>query len=151
MANGVVRFDPFEDMNRLQKEMNRLFDDSYRAPNRSPEGVSSRAWQPPVDVKEDANEITLHVDLPGIKQDDIDIELTGDTLTIKGERKLEDKEQTKNFVRVERVYGTFQRSFSLSAPIKSDQVSASFHDGVLTVRVPKSDETKPKKVLVSAG
>jgi len=152
MANGIVRFDPFEDLTRLQREMNRLFDDSVRTNGwGATEHVSSRAWAPPVDIYEDQNEIVVNVELPGIKQDDIDIQVTGDTLTLRGERKFEDTQKKDNYVRVERSYGSFQRSFTIGVPVQSDRVTANYRDGILSIRLPKSEEVKPKKVQVTSG
>jgi HSP20 family protein len=152
MPTNIVRFDPFEDLTRLQREVNRLFDDSARPTGRADgELTSSRAWQPRVDIYEDRNEIVVKADLPGVKQDDIDIELTGETLTIRGERKFEDVERKDNYVRVERAYGHFQRSFTIGVPIQHDAVAASYRDGILEVHLPKSEETKPKKVKVGGS
>lgn len=151
MAN-IVRFDPFEDMARLQREVNRLFEDNTRTRGRDgAEQASARTWAPAVDILEDQNEIVVRAELPGLKQEDIDIELTGETLTIKGERKFEDTERKDHYVRVERSYGAFQRAFTIGAPVQHDAVSASYKDGVLEVHLPKSEATKPKKVQVSAG
>ncbi len=153
MAN-IVRFDPFEDMARLQREVNRLFETSERGSGLArgnAEHASTRIWAPAVDIAEDQNEIVVKAELPGLKQEDIDIELTGDTLTIKGERKFDDTERKDSYVRIERAYGTFQRSFTIGVPVQNEHVSASYKDGVLEVHLPKSEETKPKKVLVSAG
>ena len=149
---SIVRFDPFEDVVRLQREVNRLFEDNTRVRGRDgAEMASARTWAPPVDILEDQNEIVVRAELPGLKQEDIDIELTGDTLVIKGERKFEDAQRKDNYVRVERSYGAFQRVFTVGVPVEHDGVKASYKDGVLEVRLPKSEATKPKKVQVSAG
>jgi len=149
---NIVRFDPFEDLTRLQREVNRLFEDSNRVPARNggagAEQVAARAWAPSVDIFEDHNEIVVKADLPGVKQEDIDIELTGETLTIKGERKFEDTQRKDNYLRVERSYGSFQRSFTVGVPIDQDKIKAAFNSGVLEVRLPKSELTKPKKITV---
>jgi len=151
MAN-IVRFDPFEDVARLQREVNRLFEDNTRVRGRDgAEMASARTWAPPVDILEDQNEIIVRAELPGLKQEDIDIELTGDTLVIKGERKFEDAQRKDNYVRVERSYGAFQRVFTIGVPVEHDGVKASYKEGILEVRLPKSEATKPKKVQVSAG
>ncbi len=152
MAN-IVRFDPFEDMVRLQREVNRLFEDNTRSggSRNGSELTAARTWAPAVDIAEDRNEIVLKAELPGLKQDDIDIELTGDTLTIRGERKFEDEQRKDNYVRMERSYGAFQRSFTIGVPVQNDGVSASYKDGVLEIHLPKSEATKPKKVQVTAS
>ena len=149
MAN-IVRFDPFEDLTRLQREVNRLFEDNSRT-GRVTEPASTRTWAPVVDIFEDQNEIIVRAELPGIKQEDIDIELTGETLTLKGERRFEDTQRRENYVRVERAYGQFQRAFTIGVPVQADAVTASFKDGVLEVHLPKSEATKPKKVKVATN
>jgi len=150
----LVRFDPFRELDRLQNEVNRLFEGYNNTGDRPTEargnGVS-RAWAPVVDVAENENEIVLRAELPGMKQEDIDIELTGDTLTLRGERRFEDEERRDDFVRVERSYGRFQRAFTLGVPVQHDQVRASYRDGVLEVHLPRSEATRPRKVQVSAG
>lgn len=149
---SIVRFDPFEDVVRLQREVNRLFEDNTRVRGRDgAELASARTWAPPVDIVEDQNEIVVRAELPGLKQEDIDIELTGDTLVIKGERKFEDAARKDNYVRVERSYGAFQRVFTVGVPVEHNGVTASYKEGILEVRLPKSEATKPKKVQVSAG
>lgn len=150
MAN-IVRFDPFEDLTRLQREVNRLFEDNTRpiVRNGGAEHAAVRAWAPTVDIYEDASEIVLKADLPGVKQEDIDIEITGETLTVRGERRFEDTQRKENYVRMERSYGSFQRSFTIGLPIAQDKVQASFNNGILEVHLPKSEETKPKKIQVS--
>ena len=151
----LVRFDPFRELDRLQSEMNRLFEGYSQTGDRPTEargaGALSRAWAPVVDIAENENEIVLRAELPGMKQEDIDIELTGDTLTLRGERRFEDEERRDNFVRVERSYGRFQRAFTLGVPVQHDQVRASYRDGILEIHLPKSEETKPRKVQVSVG
>ena len=153
---AIVRFDPFRELDRLQNEVNRLFE-GYNSTGEGPtamtqaNGPAGRVWSPAVDVAETQNEIVLRAELPGMKQEDIDIELTGDTLTLRGERKFENEERKENFVRVERSYGRFQRSFTLGVPVQFDAVSASYREGVLEVHLPKSEETKPRKVQVNAG
>jgi HSP20 family protein len=104
-----------------------------------------------VDVAENENEIVLRAEVPGMKQEDIDIELTGDTLTLRGERKFENEDRKETFVRIERSYGRFQRSFTLGVPVQHDAVRASYRDGVLEIHLPKSEETKPRKVQVTNG
>jgi len=154
--SNIVRFDPFRELDRLQNEVNRLFD-GYTAPTQEgrPSGVpaafAGRLWSPAVDIAENQNEIVLHAELPGLKQDEIDIELTGDTLTIRGERKFESEERKDSFVRVERSYGRFQRSFTLGVPVEAERVSATYPDGILEIHLPKSEATRPRKVPVTSG
>lgn len=150
---SIVRFDPFRELDRLQSEVNRIFEGYANTGDRPANGNGntysmSRVWSPSVDVAENENEIVLRAELPGMKQDDIDIELTGDTLTLRGERKFENEERKDNFVRVERSYGRFQRAFTLGVPVEHDKVRASYRDGVLEIVLPKSEATKPRKVQV---
>jgi HSP20 family protein len=152
VPHQIVRFDPFEDLTRIQREVNRLFEDTSRTTGRDgAEAASTRTWAPSVDIFEDANEVAFKVELPGIKQEDIDIEMVGDTLTLKGERHFEDIERKDNYIRVERSYGKFQRSFLIPVTIEQDRIQASFKDGVLSVRLPKVEAVKPKKVQVTGG
>jgi len=150
MATNIVRFDPFEDLTRLQRDVNRLFEDNVR-PSRGAEQASLRTWAPVVDIREDRDEIVVSAELPGLKQENIDIELSGDTLTISGERAFTDTERKDSYVRVERSYGTFRRAFTIGVPIKTEGVAASYKEGVLEVHLPKSEAVKPKKVAVSVG
>jgi HSP20 family protein len=153
---AIVRFDPFRELDRLQNEVNRLFEGYTQTPERGSavapySGGTARTWSPTVDIAENENEIVLRAEVPGMRQEDIDIELTGDTLTLRGERKFENEEKRENFVRVERSYGRFQRSFQLGVPVQADAVTASYKDGLLEVHLPKSEETKPRKVQVTTS
>jgi HSP20 family protein len=145
----ATRFDrdPLETMMRLQDDFARALNPRATQPR---EHMSSRVWSPAVDVYEDNDIIVIRVDLPGMSQSEIDIEMTGDTLTIRGERKFEDEVHRDKYIRVERQYGAFQRSFTIGIPIEPDQVKASYRNGILELSVPKAEVTKPKKVLVSA-
>lgn len=136
--------------------LNALFglpDDMVRALNpraaQPREHVSSRVWSPFVDVYEDSHAIVIKADLPGLSQEEIDIELTDDTLTIRGERKFVDEPNREKYIRVERQYGSFQRSFTIGIPIEHHQVRATYKNGVLELTLPKSEAVKPKKVQVS--
>jgi HSP20 family protein len=154
---GLGCFDPFREMDRLQSEMNRLFEGFQGLPDRTTSGgaalsqYSGRMWSPSVDIAETQNEIVLRAEIPGIPQSDIDIELTGDTLTLRGERKRENEERKDQFVCVESSYGRFQRSFTIGVPVDNDRVTASYRDGVLEVRLPKSEAAKPRKIQVTTG
>jgi len=144
---SLARWDPFRELEALQEDVNRLFEESFARPRR--ESRAARVWAPPVDVAEDEDKVVVKVELPGMKREDINIELSGDTLTIRGERKFENEERKENYVRVERAYGRFQRSFTIGVPVKSNKVKASYKDGVLEITIPKSEEVRPKKVDVT--
>jgi HSP20 family protein len=143
---AVVRFDPFRDITSLRDEMNRLFTRTLG------EGSSAgSAWTPAVDIFDAADAIVLKAELPGLTPDDIDIEIDDNVLTLKGERRFEEKVEEGRYYRVERAYGSFQRSVSLPQGVKPDEIKATFEHGVLTVRVPKAEEVKPRKIAVAAG
>lgn len=146
---GIVRFDPFRELDRLQNEVNRLFEGYTAGPEPRGALASQRIWSPAVDIADNDDAIVVRAELPGMKQEEIDIELTGDTLTLRGERKLEQETRKENYVRVERTYGRFQRSFTLGVPVRASEVSATYHDGILEIRLPKSDEIRPRKVQVT--
>lgn len=141
----ITRWDPFGDVMPLRERINRLFDEW---PTGSTRENVPQSWAPMVDVEDRVNEIVITVEVPGMKQEEIDIELTGDVLTIKGERKLEREETQRNYIRMERMYGSFQRAFTLGVPIKADAITATYRDGLLMVTVPKADEVQPRKVTV---
>src|ERR1051326_4284516 len=142
---NTTRFDrdPFDALMRLQDVFN------PRATQQPREHVSSRVWSPTVDVYEDGDSIVIKADLPGMKQEDIDIEMNGDVLTIRGERKFEDEEHRDNYVRIERQYGAFQRTFTIVIPIEAEKVKATYRNGILELNIPKAEAVKPKKVQVS--
>jgi len=134
----------------LRRSIERAFDDALRGTGDA-DTVPERAWAPRCDVKEADSELIFSADLPGMSLDDISVELHGDTLTIKGERKQEQEEKTDNMHRVERVIGAFYRAFTLGVPVKADEVKASYKDGVLTVSVPKAEDAKPKRIAITAA
>lgn len=139
----IARWDPFKELEELQERVNRVFQDKMgRSETRE------RTWSPLVDVCEDESSITLRAELPGMTREAIEIEVTHDSLTIKGERTI-DEEQKKNYVRVERLYGPFARTFAINTPVKTGNVKANYKDGVLEIILPKAEETKPKKIEVS--
>jgi HSP20 family protein len=109
---------------------------------------TGRPWSPAVDIYETENELVLRADLPDVKLENIDVRVENETLTIKGERRFEQQENTKGFHRIERSYGTFVRSFSVPATVENDKVAASYKDGVLTVTLPKKEAAKPRQVKV---
>jgi len=146
MNNARFDRDPFEALMRLPDDMLRSLNPRAASPR---EHVSSRVWSPPVDVYEDQDVIVIQAELPGMKQEDIDIEMTGETLTIRGERKFEDEQRRDRYVRIERQYGAFQRSFTIGIPIEENKVKATYRNGILEVTLPKAEVTKPKKVQVA--
>ncbi|MBC8142344.1 MAG: Hsp20/alpha crystallin family protein [Armatimonadetes bacterium] len=150
---SIVRYDPFRELDRLQSEINRMFE-GVNAPTgerSAGSGAATPRWSPSVDVLETQTEIVLHVELPGMNPDDVDLEISGDTLSLRGERKFGNEERKNNFVRIERSYGRFQRQFTLTVPVNADAIKATYKDGVLEVHLPKSEANKPRKVQVTAA
>jgi HSP20 family protein len=143
----MSRWDPFRGLTSLQDQVNRLFEDTVH------QGRSSQAdlatWAPAADIYETENELVAKLDLPGIQEKDIDIRVENNTLTIRGERKFDTEVNEENYLRVERAYGTFTRSFSLPNVVKVEGIHAGFQNGVLTVRMPKREEAKPKQIRIS--
>ena len=142
------RSDIFGDLNRMQEEMNRFFDDFFGEHQTQ---MAQGQWIPSVDVSETDSEIVVKAELPGMTHDDIELNLQDNTLTLKGEKKQEKKDDKECFHCLERSYGGFTRSFSLPAGVKADNISAVFKDGVLVVTLPKAEEAKTKKISISAG
>lgn len=137
-------FDPFADLSRLRQQIDRLVDESHRAA-RPQEG--GRVWRPGVDLFESEEELTLQIDLPGVDRASLDVQLTGDELVVKGERKIAVPEKA-TCVHSERPYGQFQRAFKIGVPVQNNAVEAVYRDGVLSVRVPKAETVKPRKIEV---
>jgi HSP20 family protein len=125
-----------------------LFQDAF---NRAANENGIRPWAPAVDVVESENHLTFTVDLPGMKQEDIEVHLENGTLTIKGQRKFEQEENEKGYHRIERSYGSFSRAFSLPDTVDTEKVNASYKDGVLSVKVAKREAAKPRSVKVAVN
>ena len=139
--------DPFDTLLRFQDDLSRAIGNRG---SQQREHVSTRVWSPVVDVYEDGDAIVIKTDLPGVNQDEIDIEMNNDTLTIRGERKFDDEARRENYVRVERQYGAFQRSFTIGIPVEPDKIKAVYRNGILELTLPKAEITKPRKVQVAA-
>ena len=143
---NYLTFDPY-------REFSRIFGGGTTTPARRDreEEMSLGAWIPPVDIHEDKEKLVLTAELPGFKQDQIEIQLEGGVLTIRGERRFEDeKTNGKNYHRVERSYGQFVRSFTLPNNVDRDNVRARFSDGLLHIEIPKREEAKPRQIRISA-
>jgi HSP20 family protein len=136
------------DFSALQDRVNRIFRESY-SPDSPDEALTTSSFAPPVDVYEDEHHITLKIEVPGIDEKDMDVSIENNTLTVRGKRSFEKEEKEENFQRVERMYGSFTRSFTLPNTIDPDQVSAIYDKGVLKVRLAKRAEAKPKQIKVN--
>ena len=139
---------PTFELNRLRREIDRLFEEPFSllAPGTS----FYEGWTPAVDIYEDKDKYVVQAELPGMKREDIDVSLDGDTLTISGERKQEEEKKEGESYRSERFFGRFQRSVTLPMPIQANKIEAKYKDGVLAVTVPKSEEAKPKQIQVQS-
>jgi HSP20 family protein len=145
---AITRFDPFRDMAVLQDRMNRLFNDSYSGRNQEDHMLSRGTWIPPVDIYEVDGELVLKAELPDMKREDIDVTVENNTLTVRGDRKLDNEIKQENFHRVERAYGSFVRTFSLPPTVDTGKIGAEYKDGVLTVKLPMREEAKARSIDV---
>jgi HSP20 family protein len=146
LAPGQGGLTPGLELNRLRREIDRLFEEpfGFLAPSTS----FFEGWTPAVDIYEDKDKFTVRAELPGMKKEDISVSLDGDTLTISGERKQEEEKKEGEEYRTERFFGRFQRSITLPAPVQTDKIEASYKDGILTITLPKAEEAKPKQIAV---
>jgi HSP20 family protein len=145
----LVRFDPFRGMATLQDRINRIFDDaSFRSRDNEDE-INLCAWKPAVDIYDNADNIVINAELPGVEKKDVTVEIKDNIITLKGERTINNEVKEENYYRKERCFGTFQRSFTLPDAFSSDKVKANFKDGVLKIEIPKPEEKKPKQISVN--
>ncbi|MBI2845686.1 MAG: Hsp20/alpha crystallin family protein [Chloroflexi bacterium] len=142
---SISRWDPFRDLPSMREAMNRLFDEGLFRPWGWAYDFGSLA----VDVYDNKDSIVIRASVPGMKSEDIDISITGDTITISGEVKQEEKVEKENYYRRERRYGSFSRAVALPVAVQSDKAEAVFEDGVLTLTLPKAEEAKPKSIKVT--
>lgn len=148
MRISLSRFEPFRGISTLEDQFSRLFNEAF---DRSAEEGSLTPWAPAVDIYETEHELVVKADLPDIKPEELDIRVENNILTIRGERKFEKKVSENNYLRVERTYGSFSRSFSLASTVNSEAIKAEYQDGVLTLTVPKREEAKPKQIKVNVN
>ncbi|HXW56873.1 MAG TPA: Hsp20/alpha crystallin family protein [Candidatus Cybelea sp.] len=146
--NSITRWDPFRNLTTLQDQVNRLFEGSFKG---SAEASSLATWAPAVDIYETENELVIKADLPEVAEKDIDVQVENNMLTIRGERKLEESVKEDNYLRVERTYGSFSRSFSLPNTVNAEAIQANYKNGVLKVELPKRAESKPKQVKINVS
>lgn len=151
---SLVRWNPARelatwpsDLFGIQREMNRMFDNAFHFDTRD-EDSAFNAWTPAVDIAEHDDQFVVKAELPGVSKEDVKITLENNILTIYGEKKQEKETKKENYHRVERSYGSFQRSFTLPTTVKSDKIDAVYKDGVLQIALPKAEEAKPKQIEV---
>jgi HSP20 family protein len=150
MAN-ITRFDPFSEMVSLRSAMDRLFEDSFVSPLTWRTVANGNGINPAVDVHETDDDIVVTAALPGMKSDDIEVTITGQNLTLRGEVKDDETVERDQYIYRERRFGSFNRSFQLPVRVDGDRADASFSDGILTLRIPKADEVKPRQIRINPG
>src|SRR4051794_17595521 len=153
MSMAIIRWDPSRELTSLQGEMNRLFNTFFDTPTgaNGSNGGTYRRWVPAMDLVETEDTYVLRADLPGVAEEDVSIEVEDNVLTVSGERKAEHEAKGEGYYRVERAFGRFSRALTLPEGVDAEAVAASFDAGVLEVRIPKPEETKPKRVSISVG
>ena len=146
----LTRLDPFRELRGIQGRMNQILSSSWPVVEHEQEGEywPAGSWAPAIDATDEGGKILLKADLPGLKKEDVKLEIRDNQLYLSGERKTENEEKKDNFYRRERTYGRFQRSFTLPASVDRTKVDARFKDGVLEIDLPKREETQPKMIEV---
>ena len=145
MRTTLTHFQPFRGVSTLQDQIHRLFDGAF---DPASDEANLTPWAPAVDIFETEQNLVVKADLPDIKPEELDIRVENNILTIRGERKFEKKVNENNYLRVERSYGSFSRSFSLSNTVNTESIQADYKNGVLTLSIPKREEAKPKQIKV---
>jgi HSP20 family protein len=145
---AITRWDPFRDVLALQNRMNSLFQEYNRGEG---DALTTAAFVPPVDIYEDEHKIVLKLEVPGLKESELNIQLENQVLTVKGERKFEKEEKEENFHRIERRYGSFYRSFTIPNTVNPESVKAGYDAGVLKIELEKRAEAKPRQIRVEVG
>src|SRR6202142_3804476 len=146
----LTRWEPFRELSTLQDRINRAFRESYTGANHD-ESLTTSSFAPAVDVYEDEHKVTLKIEVPGIDEKDIEVQVENNVLTVHGERKIEKEEKEENYRRVERQYGSFTRNFTLPQTVDTEKVSATYDKGVLKITLPKKAEAKPKQIKVNVA
>lgn len=147
----LVRWEPFEGLNRIQSRMNELFDETFGRARSTQPGTGPGVWFPPVDILESKDSYLIRAELAGMKREDFNLEVQNGSLTLSGERKFEEPANGVEYHRVERLSGKFSRSFYLPQTVKSDGIKATYRDGILEIHVPKADEAKPKQIAIGVN
>jgi HSP20 family protein len=145
--NTLHRWEPFRSAATLHEQLNRVFGEGF---NRQEES-NLTTWAPAVDILENEHELVVKADLPDVDPKDLDIRVENNILTIRGERKFEKALNDGNYLRVERAYGSFARSFALANTVNTEAIKADYQNGVLTLHIPKREEAKPKQIKVNVG
>jgi len=146
---ALVRWEPMRELNALQSEMNRVFNAFFD--EGSDAGAARRRWAPAVDLIEREDSLVLKADLPGLTEDDVQIEVRDNVLTIAGERKAEHEDKQNGYYRIERSFGRFSRVLQLPEGVDADRIAASFENGVLEVTIPKPEARQPRRIQIGGG
>ncbi len=145
---AMVKWDPFRDLVSIQDRMNKLFEQTLSRSSRSDEAAAATTWTPPVDIYETPETIVIKAELPGVTREDVDIQIQDSTLVLRGERRFAKDVKEESYLRIERAYGPFHRSFTLPATVQQDKVRAILRDGVLELELPKADSAKSKRISI---
>jgi HSP20 family protein len=145
--SSMDRWEPFRNLVDIQGEVNRLFDAVVGRPATG-SMAQGRSWLPTVDMHETKDNLVLKLDVPGVREKDISVSITGDLLSVKGERRWEDESKDQKFLHVERLYGQFERLVQLPMAVQPDKVKAAYRDGVLEITLPKAEDLKPREIKV---
>jgi HSP20 family protein len=148
---ALIRWEPARELQSIQQEMNRLFGTFFDSPAGGGNGGGLRRWIPAMDLVEEGDHYVLRADLPGVSEDDVNVELEDNVLTISGERRSEHEDKKEGYYRIERASGAFSRSLTLPEGIDPESVQASFEKGVLEVRIPKPEQRKPRRVAIGVS
>jgi len=149
---ALIRWEPVTELNTIQNEMNRLFNTFFDQPASAGRGgAPSRRWIPAMDLVETTDHYVLRADLPGLSDDDVNVQLEDNVLTISGERKTQHEQHEEGYYRIERAFGNFARSLTLPDGVEPDAVQAHFDRGVLEIRIPKPEQKKPRQVQIALG
>jgi HSP20 family protein len=147
---AITRWDPWREFGSLQEKINRMFDDTLRgALPGEREELERGMWAPAVDIHETNDSYVVKADLPGVNKEDIHLDLKDNTLVLRGEKRFEEKASRDSYIRVERAYGTFVRSFTLPRNVDAEKIQAKYKDGVLELVLPKREEAKPKQISIN--
>src|SRR5262245_32586073 len=144
---AIVRWNPARELSNLEREMRRMF--RFTESGREEPG-SMAVWAPAVDIYETDNEVVVRVEVPGMDQKDFDIRVDNNVLTIRGERKMDQRVQEENYHRIESIYGAFVRSFTLPTTVDPDNVKAEYRNGILQITLPKKEQSKPRQIKVAS-
>jgi HSP20 family protein len=147
---AITRWETYRDVLALQNRMNSLFQDFSRS-NSGENEVATAGFVPPVDIFEDENKLVLTIEIPGMRQEDLDVRLENNTLSVKGERSFKSEGKEENFHRVERRYGSFYRAFTIPTTVDPNSIRADYEAGVLHLELHKRAETRPKQIKVNVG